>query len=253
MLNEAIGTITDSLKKDERVRAIFLKGSFGRGEEDEHSDIDLYCLVDQQNLDSFLKDRLRHLQTYGNFLFHEDIFIIAPQIIAVYDNQVHVDLFTVTEDTYINKDYMKILYDPENRLQKYVGTQSLQLSASEFQDVFEYVAWFLFQYKKSAARGNDVWSVNMLNHVMNHLARVLLHRYNPGRAQLGSKALESSLPNDVMEKVRSIYERMTPSGHGKAARLICLLLKELEEWAFEEATDPMTIKPLWDRMIQTFN
>jgi predicted nucleotidyltransferase len=253
MLNEAIETITASLKTDERVRAIFLKGSFGRGEADEHSDIDLYCLVDEADVEEFLKDRLRHLKAYGEFLFYEDIFIVAPQIIAVYENLVHVDLFTVTEKTYINKDFMKILYDPENRLQKFEGIQNLKLSVLEFQDAIEYVAWFLFQYKKSAERGNDIWSVSMLHHVTNHLARVLLHRYNPGRAQLGLKALETSLPSEVMEKVRTIYEHMTPSGHVKAAGLICELLQELEEWAFAEATDPQTIRPLWDRMIKTFN
>ncbi len=95
MLNEAIETIVASLKKDDRVRAIFLKGSFGRGEEDEHSDIDLYCLVEDSEVDDFLKNRLRHLQSYGDLLFHDDIFIVAQQILAVYENMIHVDLFTV--------------------------------------------------------------------------------------------------------------------------------------------------------------
>lgn len=253
MLSEAINTITASLKTDERVRAIFLKGSFGRGEEDAHSDIDLYCLVNETDFDEFLKDRLRHLKEYGEFLFHEDIFIVAPQIIAVYENLVHVDLFTVTDKTYINKDFMKILYDPENRLQKFKVTQNLNLSGPEFQDAIEYVAWFLFQYKKSADRGNDVWSLNMLHHVTTHLARVLLHRYNPARAQLGLKALETSLPIEVMMKVRTIFEHMNPSKHGEAARQIAKLMQELEEWVFTEATDPKSIKPLWDRMIQILN
>lgn len=252
MLNDAIEVISKSLKNDSRVQAIFLKGSFGRGEEDEHSDIDLYCLVEEADVKEFLNDRLRHLQVYGDLLFHEDIFIIAPQIIAVYENLVHVDLFTVTENTYINKDYMKVLYDPENRLKKFEDAQHLNLSAVGFQDAVEYVAWFLFQYKKAAARGNDIWSVHMLQYVMNHLARVLLHRHKPGRAQLGAKTLESSLPSDVMELVRTVYEHMTPSGHGKAVQLICGLLVEMEEWIFTTTSNPATIKPLWDRMIQTY-
>jgi len=249
MLNDAIEKITESLKKDELVQAIFLKGSFGRGEEDEHSDIDLYCLVDEEDMDEFLQEWYRHLEAYGDFLFAEDIFIVAPQIIAVYKNLIHIDLFTVTEKTYINKDYMKILYDPDNRLQKYEATQNLKLSGAEFQDAFEYVVWFLFQYNKSAARGNNVWSVNMLHHVTTHLARVLLQRYRPERAQLGLKALESSLPVEVMDKVRNIFEQLTPSGHGKAVKLIGKLLVDLEEWVFEELPNPMAIKPLWDRMV----
>jgi len=41
----AIEQLVARLKQDPAVEAIFLKGSFGRGEEDVHSDIDLYCLV----------------------------------------------------------------------------------------------------------------------------------------------------------------------------------------------------------------
>lgn len=39
----AVHKITESLQADRRVKAVFLKGSMGRGEYDEHSDID--CIV----------------------------------------------------------------------------------------------------------------------------------------------------------------------------------------------------------------
>jgi predicted nucleotidyltransferase len=45
ILDDVIEAIVNSLKKDKRVESIFLKGSIGRGEQDEHSDIDLYCLL----------------------------------------------------------------------------------------------------------------------------------------------------------------------------------------------------------------
>ena len=40
-LEKVVETITTSLKQDEMVQAIFLKGSMGREEHDEHSDIDM--------------------------------------------------------------------------------------------------------------------------------------------------------------------------------------------------------------------
>ncbi|WP_230503201.1 nucleotidyltransferase domain-containing protein [Sutcliffiella rhizosphaerae] len=39
----AVHAITESLKQDKRVQAIFLIGSMGREEYDEYSDVDLYC------------------------------------------------------------------------------------------------------------------------------------------------------------------------------------------------------------------
>jgi hypothetical protein len=110
-----------------------------------------------------------------------------------------------------------------NRLERFEASQTLRLSPEEFQDAVDDIAWFLFQYKKSSARGNDLWSVNMLNHVMTHLAKVLLHRYRPERAQLGLKVLESSLPDAIIENVRQIQENLTPQKH----QIACVLLRDL--------------------------
>jgi predicted nucleotidyltransferase len=54
VINDALEVVSKSLKQDKRVQAIFVKGSFGRGEHDEHSDLDLYCLVQEKELNEFL-------------------------------------------------------------------------------------------------------------------------------------------------------------------------------------------------------
>ncbi|WP_223701740.1 nucleotidyltransferase domain-containing protein [Sutcliffiella deserti] len=252
ILEDAVEAIVNSLKQDKRVQSIFLKGSLGRGEQDEHSDIDLYCLVNKEDEEEFLQSRLQHLESYNNILFHDDIFIVAPQILAVYENLVHVDLFTVTEHTFIEKDFFKVLFDPNGKLEKFKQSQNLKLSDLEFQDAVDDVAWFLFQYKKASARGNDIWSVNMLHNVMTHLSRVLLHRYNPNRAQLGMKTIKTSLPEDINLVINRIYENMTPDKHDQAVKIICELLYSETDWVFNEAAYPDKTKPLWERMVSSF-
>ncbi|MFJ8063700.1 nucleotidyltransferase domain-containing protein [Psychrobacillus sp. NPDC096426] len=163
ILDDVVHAIVNSLKKDNRVQSIFLKGSIGRGEQDEHSDIDLYCLVNDEDEKEFLQSRIQHLEAYNKILFHDDIVIVAPQILAVYENLVHVDLFTVTEHTYIEKDYLRVLFE--------------------------------------------------LHHVMTHLSRVLLHRYKPRRAQLGMKTVETSLPEEIVNEIKVVYENLTPQKH----------------------------------------
>lgn len=59
---EAVEKVTQALKEDEAVRAIFLKGSMARDEGDEYSDVDLYCLVDSEEIEEFLPRRLEHLK-----------------------------------------------------------------------------------------------------------------------------------------------------------------------------------------------
>lgn len=252
ILEDALAVIVESLKKDPYVQAIFLKGSIGRDEHDKHSDIDLYCLVNEEDVANFLPKRIAHLKTYNELLFYDDIFIIAPQIIAVYENLLHIDLFTVTESTLVQKDFMKVLYDPHQLLEKYKHQQSLDLSNEEFQDAVDDVAWFLFQYKKSAERGNHLWASHMLHHVMNHLARVLLHHYNPQRALLGLKTIYTSVPNEIAEQLHEIYNTITPKHHQKAAHLICRLLQNEQQWVFTNVDSPERIQSFWDRMMELY-
>lgn len=227
---EAVKAISQGLMRDELVKSIYLKGSMGRGEYDEYSDVDLYCLVDEEDEALFLTKRLKHLESYRRILFYEDFFIIAPQIIAVFDNLLHVDLFTVTEKSFKEKDYFRILYDPEGRLTKFQSTQNLFLSSEEFSGCAYDVAWFLFQYNKASQRGNDLWAVEMLQHVMVKLSKVLLHRYKPEKAQLGLKSLESQLPHIQLDKVKTIFMYITPNAHRKAVYYLINLLHDEINW-----------------------
>jgi predicted nucleotidyltransferase len=235
--DKAVRSISESLKKDELVQAIFLKGSMGRGENDEHSDVDLYVLVKEDDEQKFLDKRMNHLNAYRNLLFYDDIFIIAPQIIAVYDDMLHVDLFTVTEKSFKEKDYFKVIYDPGNILEKFEATQNLLLSPQEFYDLAVDVPWFLFQYRKAYNRGNNLWGVEVLQHCMFKMAKVLLHRYCPERAQLGMKALDALLPADILKEVNEIYKSLNPETHKQAAdRIIGLYSGELS-WIEENLPD----------------
>lgn len=245
----AVQEITSSLITSPYVRAVFLKGSMGRNEHDEHSDIDLYCLVYQEQEELFLKERLSHLVAYRPILFQDDIFIIAPQLIAVFDNLLHIDLFTVTVESFTTKDFFKVLYDPENLLDQFVKTQNLELSKEEYTEHVIDVAWFLFQYRKASARENNVWAVKMLSHVIEHLARVLLYRYAPHRAQLGLKTISQSLPKAVFLEIESISNFMTPENHAQAAFQIRQLVAKEASWIDEHVSKRETMMPLMTAML----
>jgi predicted nucleotidyltransferase len=220
----AIEQLVARLKQDHAVEAIFLKGSFGRGEEDVHSDIDLYCLVSEERQTKFLSRRLSHLSVYRPIIWKDEIDIIAPQMTVVYDDLLHIDLFTVTLDSLNHKDQLRVLYDPKQQLTDFTDTCDLTLSAQEATDEAIDAVWFLFQYKKAAARGNDLWAVEMLRSALIKFAKVLLHHHTPDRAQLGLKTIPTTLPDGPRISLESIYEVLTPATHAEAAQryLACL-------------------------------
>ena len=126
--------------------------------------------------------------------------------------------------------YFKVLYDPHHLMDEFMETQGLTLTEDEYRDDVLDVGWFLFQYSKSAARGNDIWSVRMLTNVVHHLGRVLLHRYAPERAKLGLKTIEQSLPESVVSELTEILEFITPGKHAQAAVRIGRMMDREYEW-----------------------
>lgn len=227
---EAVEVITQSLKEDELVKAVFLKGSMGRGEEDEHSDVDLYVLVDEEDKEAFLKNRQRHLESYQPMIFYDDIFIIAPQIIAVYENLLHVDLFTVTEETLVHKDFFRVLYDPENLMDKHELHQNLRLSDKDFLYAVDDVAFFFLQYKKAADRGNHLWAVKVAQDIGLNLAKILLQKYAPDRAQLGLKAVPHSLPSTRFQEMESVYRCIALDRHAEAVLQMAKCMEKHLGW-----------------------
>ena len=68
MQQAALKAISESLVEDPLVQAVFVKGSIARGEEDEFSDIDLYCLVKEEDKGDFLNKRIGHIwRSIGRF------------------------------------------------------------------------------------------------------------------------------------------------------------------------------------------
>ncbi|WP_214734936.1 nucleotidyltransferase domain-containing protein [Exiguobacterium sp. s154] len=240
---DAIRIITERLKHDEAVQAIFMKGSFGRGEADEHSDIDLYVMVHPDEEASFLSRRLEHLTAYRPILLKDEIHIVAPQLIAVFDDFLHLDLFTVTQETLNHQDSILVLYDPQQRLARHVT--SLQLDEAAISDHAFDTVWFFFQYTKSRNRGNAMWATEMLRQGMVHFAYVLAAHHTPDRASLGLKDVTQRQKIDL----HLFYEQLTPANHEKAARLYIERLRE-ELPFFQSLSGYNVFGPFMEQLLQ---
>lgn len=196
---EAIQTITHALKERGDVLAVYLKGSFARGEEDPYSDVDLYCIVKEEAIESFLPIRIALLSTYRPILYSSEANFVGPQIVCVYDNGLHFDLYTQTLSTQSKTDVIKVLYDPENVLESYVaGTFPLAEKACD--TIFDECTFVGLEFFAAFKRGDYAWSMRLCSHHSGNLSLLLRHLYDPAQAQLGMKRLQRYLPEDLRKR-----------------------------------------------------
>ncbi|WP_285396479.1 nucleotidyltransferase domain-containing protein [Lysinibacillus sp. fls2-241-R2A-57] len=247
-LDHVVEVLLESLKDDQYIEAVFLRGSMARDEHDEFSDIDMYCVVKEENIEVFLPNRNKHIKTYKQTLFIDDIYIIAPQLLVVYEDMIHIDLFTVTPTEISNKDAIKVLFDPNGILTSKQRNTTLSLSPLEFQDAVDDTVWYLYQYYLSAKRGNAIWCVHLLRHSLEHFAKVLLHKYCPERASLGLKALHHSLPPDRLDEFVDIMNCMSLVTYEVAVKKLVNAFHNESSWIFDNVPDQEEIKPLWEKI-----
>lgn len=116
---QAISAILAAVCEHPAVRAVFLKGSLATSNGDQYSDVDFYCLVDENKQAGFLQDRLPILANYKPVVYWSEQNFVGPQIVAVFADGLHFDLYTVTETNFPRQGQFKVLYDPENILARF--------------------------------------------------------------------------------------------------------------------------------------
>ncbi len=88
-----LAAITRDVTTDPRVRAAFVGGSLGAGDEDLYSDIDLRIVVDAQDVDDFVANKTVRPQQWGPVLFYEDLGPRVAHTVAHFEGFIKVDCF----------------------------------------------------------------------------------------------------------------------------------------------------------------
>lgn len=206
----AIHTLSQALIKDKAIRALFLKGSLARGDGDEYSDVDLYCLVHDHAVESFLERRTDYLLKYGELLFWTEVDHVGPQIVAVFSNGLHIDLYTVTAGTLQQTDAIKILYDPEGLLSNFQGS-FFELNKMELVKRFESLSFLLLEFEAAYKRKNMIWASRLASHISSEVVLLVRHVYDPKRAQLGFKKINNHLPQNVYQSLSAALDEISPT------------------------------------------
>lgn len=206
---EAVDIICTAIKNDDAVRAIFLKGSIARNDLDDYSDVDFYCIVKEDKLEDFLMRRLEYLRQYRPIIYWSEANFVGPQIVAVFDNGLHFDLYTVTPDILQKTDEIMVLYDPDRLLADY-KSKPLTISEDDVVDIFDGFTFTLLEFEAAYCRNDLIWASRLASHLSGDLSIILRYIFDINNAKLGFKRLYKSLDEELYKKLSKAMDLSGP-------------------------------------------
>ncbi|OOC42294.1 aminoglycoside 6-adenylyltransferase [Thermosipho sp. 1074] len=248
----AINTISRLVKKDPAVRAIFVKGSVARGEMDIYSDVDFYCLVKNDKLEEFLNRRLHYLKQYRPLLYWSEVNFVGPQIVAVFDNGLHFDFYTVTVSNLPKTDQIKIIHDPEGLLNNYKA-EKLSITEEDFIRYFNSFSFTMLEFVSAYKRNDLIWASRLGSHLCGDLAVILRYIYDRNNSKLGFKRLYKNLDKNLYKKLHKAMDFLGPSYLPKGVIMLTEILKDTIEKIPNEVIRKINIKffeYMYDRIIK---
>lgn len=223
---EAVNKIAHALKDDPAIRALFLKGSLARDDNDEFSDVDLYCLVHDDAMDDFLKRRITYLQMYKHILYWSESNFVGPQIVAVFEDGLHFDLYCITKKSLKYTDTIKILYDPSGLLSHY-QTTPLSIGSEDLVTLINEFLFVLYEYQNAYKRKDFLWASRLASHMSGDLSIMIRSVIEPTQGVLGFKKLEMKLNNRWKEMFYRVMDQLGPSISHRGVSVLLTLFDEV--------------------------
>ena len=209
--HDAISIISQSIIDTGLCEAILLKGSFGRGDDDAFSDIDMYVVTSPEHYDAFLSKRYDCLLSYRDIVFSEENQFASLQMLAIYDNGLHIDLYTTTQEKMNHSDPIKVCYDPNHLFSDYSYVHE-PISQKELVSHFHNVLYGFIEADSAFRRKNYPWTARILDHSLASATILLRSLVDPEYAFLGLKKANEILPSDQYDLLVDAYANLHEGG-----------------------------------------
>lgn len=195
---EAISKVSQAILEFGLVEAIFLKGSMARNEDDDFSDVDMYAVVLPENEKDFLKNRIKYMESYMPLIYYSESNFVCPQIVGVYENALHFDLYTAKINSISQTDDIKVIYDKPGVLNSYIK-EPLNITVSDVSDYFNMFTYSLLEFEAAYSRDDLIWATGLASRLTGYISMVLRYIYDERNSQLGMKRLYKYLPEAVVD------------------------------------------------------
>jgi len=201
---DAIDVISKKVIEDNLCDAILLKGSIGRGDDDEYSDVDMYLIVSPEKRDVVLEKRTEYLSAYGEMIYLEDVNFGLPQKVAIYVNGLHVDLYTAQMDQLDAKDPIKVWYDPKGVFANYTYCRE-NMTEEKVAEYFKEVLYSFVEADAAFKRKNYAWTAKIMSNAIAMTAVLLRYLYDKKYAFLGLKKINEIITTEQYQLLEDAY------------------------------------------------
>ena len=212
---EAIEAISRKIIDDNLCEAIILKGSIGRGDDDEYSDVDMYLIVAPEKMDAVLEKRREYLSTYKEIVYLEDVNFGLPQKVVIYEDSLHVDLYIAQMEQIGHADPIKVWYDPKGLFENYTYSRD-DVTEEEIAEYFKEVLYSFVEADTAYKRKNYAWTAKIMGNAIAMAAFLLRYHYDKKYAFLGLKKINEIIPAEQYQLLEDAYNYLGRDTFDKA-------------------------------------
>lgn len=223
---DAIRSISQKIIDDHLCDAIILKGSIGRGDDDEYSDVDMYLIVSPENMDAVLQKRVAYLSAYKEIVYLEDVNFGLPQKVTIYADALHVDLYTARIEQIEHTDPIKVWYDPKGLFDNYTYHRA-DVTEQEVSEYFSEVLYHFVEADTAYKRKNYAWTAKIMGNAIAIAAFLLRYPYDKQYTFLGLKKINEILPYEQYQLLEDAYRYLGKDSFDKSNDCLIRALEEL--------------------------
>lgn len=215
---EAVEIISNAILEENLVESIFLKGSLARGNEDEFSNIDMYCLVKGDNYDLFLERQIKILRKYDSIVFSKND---DKHLICVFENGILLNLYVLRPTELDFYDDLVVIFDPKGLLNNYQKI-SLEYKPIEVGELLDSFLLTSLEFYNSYKREDLIYSLTLTSKLFESLGIFIRIKYDSDYAKLGLK--QFVLDNVVRDKYLDIARKLKITSVLECVKMIYVLL-----------------------------
>ena len=223
---EVIEYLSSELTKMDGIRALYLKGSLAYESDDEYSDVDFYCLVEENKFEEILEVRLDLLSKFKPIVYKSYVNFGDPQIVVIYDNDLHLDFYLKKELSAAEKGKIKVLYDKDNILETY---QSKEEDINKI-NIANYLNGVIYTYHELniAIKRNDyLWAHRLQSHILADLSLILDNEFEKDKSYCHMKGLLNKVPNELHDELLEVLKKSKIDNFYESTELLVQLTEKI--------------------------
>lgn len=174
----------EALLKHSAILNVQIVGSLADGG-DAWSDLDLNVVCDHQSIQEVFDFCWQVANRYRPVLLIEEVFFDQRQIVVIYDNHLHVDLYI--------------------GLQKQIPKKNEGVLEAQWIEVFNNAIYTFHELDIALKRCDYLWAQRLASHILADISLVLCAKYAPDKPYLHLKNLQKHLPKSIAQELLLLH------------------------------------------------